>query len=292
MIASTHDQAKPSARLLRPLGLALALAAFVSCGEPAGPEAVGGGDAAPPGEWRELFNGRDLAGWRLQPVPGIHGTGGHWGVTEDGVLFGEQDPPGSGNGGLLLTEERFSEFELELELRPDWGPDSGVFIRTDDSGGGWQIYVDHHDRGNVGHLRLETRDYNVPFRPFYFSRDDPGSSALRIEVDERTERWPEGVYEESCTPEEWLSVWRPDDWNRMRIRCTGDALPVIEVWINELKVFRFDAAKTTHPDFDREKALAAVGASGAIGLQVHRGPAWPEGARVYWRGFRIRELGD
>ncbi len=148
------------------------------------------------GDWKPLFDGKDLTGWHLQKERGQHGTGGHWGVTDDGVLFGEQGPPGSGNGGFLLTDETFDEFELEVSLRPDWGPDSGIFLRTDERGGGWQVYVDHHDHGNVGHVRLETKPYSVPFRPWGFSRIDPAKPALEMAVDSRTKDWPVGVYEE------------------------------------------------------------------------------------------------
>ena len=241
-------------------------------------------------EWISLFNQMDLTGWHRQKKRGQHGTGGNWGVTEDGVLFGEQDPPGSGNGGLLLSDEVFSQFELELSLRPDWGPDSGVFVRTDENGGGWQIYVDHHDNGNVGHVRLETKPYSVPFRPFGFFRIDPEKPALRMAVDSRTKDWPEGVYEQTCTQEEWLAAWKPNDWNRLRIRVTGELLPIIEVHVNQLAVCRFDASKTTHPRFDADRAKAVVQPTGSIGLQVHGGRNWKAGQRVFWKDVRVRKL--
>jgi hypothetical protein len=241
-------------------------------------------------DWKPLFNGKDLTGWHLQKDRGQHGTGGHWGVTDDGVLFGEQGPPGSGNGGFLLTDETFDEFELEVSLRPDWGPDSGIFLRTDERGGGWQVYVDHHDHGNVGHVRLETKPYSVPFRPWGFSRIDPAKPALEMAVDARTKDWPAGVYEESCSQDEWLKIWKTSDWNRLRIRCTGGELPVIETWVNDLRVCRFNAATTTHPKFDRSRALEVVEPAGSIGLQVHGGKNWKAGERVFWKDLRVRRL--
>jgi len=246
--------------------------------------------AEPATQWIPLFNGTDLSGWHLQKEKGQHGTGGNWGVTKAGVLFGEQDPPGSGNGGLLLSDKTFSEFELELSLRPDWGPDSGVFVRTDERGGGWQAYVDHHDHGNVGHIRLETKPYSVAFRPFGFSRIDPQKPGLKMEPDRRPENLAEGVYEASCTQEAFLAAWKPDDWNRLRIRVTGGELPVIETWVNELKVCRFDASKTKHSKFNPGKAKEVVETSGSIGLQVHGGKHWKAGWRVYWKDVRVRPL--
>jgi len=163
-------------------------------------------------------------------------------------------------------------------------------VRTDERGGGWQIYVDHHDHGNVGHIRLETKPFSVPFRPWGFSRIDPNKAALVMATDSRTKNWPEDVYEESCTPEEWLQVWKPDGWNRLKIRCTGGELPIIETWVNDLKVCRFDSSKTTHPQFDRQRALEVTQPSGSIGLQVHGGKNWKAGDRVYWKDVRIRQL--
>ena len=241
--------------------------------------------------WIKLFNGQDLSGWHTQSEKWIHGSGGRWGATAEGALFGEQDPPGSGNGGLLLSDEKFSEFELEFSLRPDWGPCSGVFLRANERGEGWQVYVDYHDNGNVGHLRLETKKHSVPFRPFSFFRIDPGKPALRAAPDQRTDDWPGGVYEESCTAEEFLAAWKPDDWNRMRIRCTGAGhFPVVEVWINDLKICRLNTAATPHPKLEREKAAELVNLAGSIGFQVHGGKGWPKGARVFWKDIRIRRL--
>src|SRR4051794_34365111 len=75
----------------------------------------------------QLFDGKSLTGWHKPPQKIIHGTGGHWWV-EKGVLQGEQDPAGSGNGGMLLSDEKFGDFELQLDLHPDYGPDTGVFF--------------------------------------------------------------------------------------------------------------------------------------------------------------------
>ncbi|MCB1092494.1 MAG: DUF1080 domain-containing protein [Verrucomicrobiae bacterium] len=247
-------------------------------------------DSTVTSEWISLFDGKNLKGWHLQKERGQHGTGGHWDVSSDGAIFGEQGPPGSGNGGFLLSDEVFGNFELEVSLRPDWGPDSGVFIRTDERGGGWQVYVDHHDHGNVGHVRLETKPYSVPFRPFGFSRVKPDQPALEMAPDSRTANWPADVYESSCTPEQWLAAWKTDDWNRLRIRCTGGALPVIETWVNDLKVCRLNTATTPHPGYDARKASEVTISEGSIGLQVHGGKNWPEGARVYWKDIRIRRL--
>ena len=79
------------------VGLAAAL--ILSCApvraaqsypEPAGADSAG---------FVPIFDGKTLAGWHKNPERIGHGTGGSW-VVEEGVIAGEQDPPGSGNGGI------------------------------------------------------------------------------------------------------------------------------------------------------------------------------------------------
>ena len=96
------------------------------------------------GEWISLFDGRTLDGWHKNPQRIQHGTGGRW-VVEDGMLTGEQDPPGSGNGGILLTDQKFGDFELLIDMKPDWGVDTGLFLRCNDKGQCFQVMVDYPD---------------------------------------------------------------------------------------------------------------------------------------------------
>jgi hypothetical protein len=113
------------------------------------------GKVVPPGGdatgWIPLFDGKSLAGWHKNPDKIGHGTGGSW-TVEDGVLVGQQDPPGSGNGGILLTDRKFGDFELSIDMKPDWGVDSGVFLRSNDKGECFQMMVDYHEAGDVGHI--------------------------------------------------------------------------------------------------------------------------------------------
>ena len=55
--------------------------------------------------------------------------------TRVGVIWG------SGNGGILLTDDKFSDFELRLDIKPDWGVCSGLFLRGNDKGQCFQMMV-------------------------------------------------------------------------------------------------------------------------------------------------------
>src|SRR5947207_801730 len=78
-----------------------------------------------------IFDGKTLAGWHVSAQSGHsrlsdHKSGGKWEV-QDGAITGTQDPPG--NGGIVLTDATYGEFEVALEMNNDFGPDSGLFLR-------------------------------------------------------------------------------------------------------------------------------------------------------------------
>src|SRR5262245_57049577 len=69
-----------------------------------------------------LFDGKSLAGWKVSAKSGHsraskNKTGGRW-VVEDGVIVGSQDTPG--NGGIILTEKEYGNFEVALEMKNDF----------------------------------------------------------------------------------------------------------------------------------------------------------------------------
>ncbi len=241
--------------------------------------------------FKPLFDGKTLKGWHKPPKKMRHGTGGQWTVEEGGVLVGEQDPPGSGNGGIFLSDEKFGDFELEYEMNPDWHIDTGVFFRCTDAGDGFQMYVDYHEGGNVGHLRGEMDPAFAvkPFQIFGKLNVSGQPQSFSTGTDARAKKWPTKVYEYSCTPEEWLKAWRIGDWNKGRVRCTGK-YPQITTWVNDLKVCHFNGETCPLPEYDKEKVFGILGREGSIGLQVHGGKGWPSGARCRWRNLHIKRL--
>jgi hypothetical protein len=76
--------------------------------------------AQPPkwGEPVELFNGKDLAGWKARHA----GVKNGWAV-KDGLLVN------AAPGNDLLTEKKFTDFRLRAEFRYPKGSNSGVYLR-------------------------------------------------------------------------------------------------------------------------------------------------------------------
>jgi hypothetical protein len=82
---------------------------------------LGGNKTPAKDAWVDLFNGRDLTGWREFV------TSGQWAVA--GGVIGT---PGGQGGGWLATEKEYSDFELELEYKHPPRGNSGVFLRMPD----------------------------------------------------------------------------------------------------------------------------------------------------------------
>ena len=98
-----------------------------------------GSDFAP------IFDGKTLTGWHIS-TKSPHGATKAW-VVKDGAITGTQDTPG--NGGILLTDEPYGDVEISLEIGNDYGPDSGLFLRSTEDGKCYQAMIDYHDNGNV-----------------------------------------------------------------------------------------------------------------------------------------------
>ncbi len=235
----------------------------------------------------ELFDGKTLTGWHKNPQKIGHGTGGTW-YVEDGAIVGEQDPPGSGNGGILLSDRKFGDFEVEIDMNHDWGPCSGFFLRANDRGQCLQVMVDYHDGGNVGHIYGEgTGGFNSRAFDINGELDADGNLEKIVTANERTPEQHGCRY--TCKPEEWVDSWRIGDWNTMRVRCVGK-YPVITTWINGAKICEFDGETFAGERYDREKVLETLGTEGSIAVQVHGGKGWPKGAKVRWRNIRVRAI--
>ena len=243
-------------------------------------------------EWIELFDGKSLAGWHKNPQPIGHGTGGNWQV-EDGAITGEQDPPGSGNGGILLTDQKFGDFELLIDLKPDWGICSGLFLRGNDKGQCFQMMVDYHDAGNVGHLYGEGLG-GFTMRAFDIDGKYDGEKLIGFVGNKEITAAEAGLVR-SCTAADWVKAWKLDDWNTAKVRVEGK-FPKITTWINDLEVCVFDGAtaevkREGRSTYDKEKVLAQLGPAGSIAVQVHGGKNWPAGAKCRWKNIKVKPLG-
>ena len=109
------------------------------------------GDAADPGAripdgFTPIFNGKDLTGWHVSKT-NHHGTTPDYHVLH-GLIVGTQNP--RGQGGILLTDRKYKNVEVYMEIKPDWGCDSGLFLRSNEAGEAYQVTLDHLPGGGMG----------------------------------------------------------------------------------------------------------------------------------------------
>ena len=246
-----------SHRRLAPLSLALALAVS---------GAAGAGE--PPPGFTSLFNGKDLAGWK---VPA--GDGGHWKVV-DGVIDYDAESAATGSKDLW-SEKEYGDFVLRAEWRiketPYTNPNVPI-IRVDGT----------HKKGPDGKeikLAVPDSDSGILLR---------GQPKSQVNI----WGWPTGsgeVYgyrmDEKMPPAVRAAVTPKanadkdvGEWNAFEITMKGDRLTVV---LNGVTVI--EGAQ-----------LPGVPAAGPIGLQHHgakKDGVWVSPpALVQFRNIAIKEL--
>lgn len=231
-------------------------------GEPAVPEKGGDGFVS-------LFDGHSLKGWKVSAQSGHsrtsnHTSGGRW-VVENGAITGSQDVPG--NGGLILTEEEFTNFEVALEMNNDFGPDSGLFLRSTQDGKAWQAMIDYHAGGNLMGIYGEglggqphVRNYSFKEKVTEITGQKTGEPPTPLPVN----------------PASWPYFWRAGQWNELRARIEGNP-PHITTWINGVKIMEWQETALRHQ------------AQGHIALQVHGGGDFTT-QFVRYRNIRVKRL--
>ncbi len=229
------------------------------------PAATGQAASAPPPDpgpkipdgFTPIFNGKDLTGWHVSKT-NHHGTTPDYRVLH-GLIVGTQSP--RGKGGILLTDKKYKNIEVYMEIKPDWGCDSGLFLRSSEAGEAYQVTLDYLPGGNMGGIYGE-RLTGV---------QGGGAAAAKLTPEEREAR-------------SWQKAWKREAWNAVRARIEGD-VPHITVWINDQLV----------TDFTDTANHAANGATdGMIAIQMHytdeKTPRWVDGGFWRWRVIAVKEL--
>ncbi|MEM9368161.1 MAG: DUF1080 domain-containing protein [Planctomycetota bacterium] len=221
---------------------------------------------------------------------------GVWEINE-GVVTGGQSP-GSICGAYLMSEKTYGDFELTLEANPDYPIDTGIMVRAHELGSvGFQVLVDNRPNGTIGGVFGNSIGSFFAY-PFVFQGDEePGNQITHLRAgDPDALRFRGGQFKTdyAATLETFQEVWKPNDWNEIKIRCTG-SMPLIETWINGVPIAKLDTATLREivPGYDPEAILNRIGRKGHIGLEVHDSPTrdrWAPGAKCRWRNVRIREL--
>ena len=154
--------------------------------------------AEPP--WRPLFNGRDLAGWKIvgaQPKAATY--------VQDGALTGHMKR-GTPEHTFFCTEESYGDFILELDSFQTGGFNTGILFRCIDT---------------PANASVRLHGYQVKIDP------------------SPTRRWTGGIFDDYGKNWLWLytlehderarTAYKFNEWVRFRIEAVGRTL---KVWVN------------------------------------------------------------
>jgi hypothetical protein len=207
--------------------------------------------------WKLLFDGQSSKGWRGSRIDTFPQQG--W-VIKDGMLTVlESNKKESGNGGDIVTLEKFSKFDLCVDFRITSGSNSGI-----------KYYVDTDGKKDKPVIGLEYQILDAQLHRDANKGTNPGIRTLSALYD-------------LISPNENKKARPVGAWNHARIISDGK---LIQHWLNGRKVLEYNR---DHDDFRKlvagSKFKGNVGfgqaESGAILLQDH-------GHEVSFRSIRIR----
>lgn len=192
--------------------------------------------------WVDIFDGKTLAGWTQ-----LNGTA-KYEVINSAIRGTTAE--GSPNS-FLCTDKRYSDFELEFEVKVHDRLNSGCQIRS-------RTHKGKGKRVNGPQVEIEA--------------SGPKGAESGYIYGEAIGGW--------MTPEDKRAPhkhFKDGEWNKYRILAKG---PRIQVWVNGTQVTDLvDEAKfKSHPE-------------GFIGLQVHSIKKGTGPYDVMWKNIRIRDLG-
>lgn len=204
-----------------------------------------------------IFDGTSMRGWSVSAKSrhsnaSQNRSGGRWEIR-DGVLIGSQDVPG--NGGLFITDQKYGDFEVVLDMRNDFGLDSGLYLRSTEDGMAYQVMIDYRSNGSVAGVYGENMRPGFNVAAFHFLNAPDRIFTVG-------EAFPMPVL-----PAAWTTFWRHGQWNELRARIVGNPATVT-TWVNGVK---FAEWPDTMPRLSE----------GYLALQVHGGLEYVQGAPFY-----------
>jgi hypothetical protein len=216
--------------------------------------------------WKLLWDGRTTRGWRSARSDGFPEAG--WSIRDGLLNVAASDGSESRNGGDIVTEQEYSDFELQLDFRLTPGANSGIKYFVDTGllkGEGSAIGLEFQLLDDARHPDAKLgRDGNRTLGSLY----DLIAARNLSEPDSADKR-----------------VNPPGEWNRARIVVRGAH---VEHWLNDIKVVEYERGSPAYralvarskyrdwPNFGERPR-------GPILLQDH-------GNAVSFRSIKLRDL--
>lgn len=243
-----------------------------------------------------LFDGTSFKGWwescQSHHSSGDKVKGGKFLIdAANHAIYSDQEPNGNA-GGLLLTNKKFSNYELVFEYWPTFGNDGGIFNRTTADGKCYQTTLDYLTGSSVGGSFGEQLSPSWNTDPYKFN-----GSATNVTVATWTtftsSQSPTkfGCSSGGCVASDWPKIWDVNGWNQVRIKlygglATGKTMHM-DSWVRDMKT----PNKPWVPILSETHNI--VQPPNYIGIQIHGGSGSWGGATGNWtRNIKWTPLDD
>lgn len=213
-------------------------------------------------KWEKLFNGKNFNGWKsiATNMPPEYG----WKIENDALIVNGSGGAESKNGGDIITEKKYANFELKWEWK----------MLTKGGNSGVKYLVNTVSKNNKKHgIGMEYQLLDDAFHPWMLrGKMKPGDYYT---LGSCYNLYPSGVDKK---------VKPLGKWNVSKVVCKNG---IVEHWLNGDKIITFDRFST---DFDQRVAKSKFKSidhfgkhqSGHILIQDH-------GSNVHFRKIMIKE---
>ena len=221
---------------------------------PAGDKEQANRAVAAAGDWKPLFDGKSLAGWRGYQQEEVPPS---WEVRDGSIFCNGKD------SAHLITEKKYENFELTAEWKISKGGNSGILLRVKEVTP-WPA---------TSGLEVQVIDHSDGWKEVHGSGLGPGQAAGALY----------GIY-----PAKEAAIKKAGEWNSVRILIHGSK---IKLWQNGVALVDADMdsddwkARLARSKFANSEHFNQT-PKGHIALQNYRG------AGVWFRKLKIRELGS
>lgn len=247
-----------------------------------------------------LFDGATDKGWWQSCQTG-HGGPSKWKIVpEEKAIYSTQDGT---KGSLLMSNKKFTNYEMVWEYWPDYGNDGGIFNRTPANGVCFQTVLDYIGGAAIGGTWAEggfqpPRDY----RPFSFANGEqnitiPGNgNGEPSNWTTMTQKMKAAGQQfdcpaSGCTQADWQRLWDFNGWNQIRLQfyggVAGNNRVRMKFWFR-----KSGATSSAWVPVSYDTTLMKTIDPGYIGLQVHGGGRFGGARGTWYRNIKWTPLTD